>query len=56
MKNLYTTLFILGLFAVTFSCTDLEEELRGVITTNISVEKNQKQRKNIKMVKIWKHW
>ena len=38
MKNLYTTLFILGLFAVTFSCTDLEEELRGVITTNISVQ------------------
>ena len=38
MKNLYNTLFILGLFAVTFSCTDVEEELRGVITTNISVQ------------------
>lgn len=38
MKNLYKTLFILGLFAVTFSCTDVEEELRGVITSDISVE------------------
>tara|TARA_B100000003_G_C10933960_1_gene372408 strand:+ start:2061 stop:3686 length:1626 start_codon:yes stop_codon:yes gene_type:complete len=38
MKNLYSILFILGLFAVTLSCTDLEEDLRGVITTNISVQ------------------
>ena len=38
MKNLYTLLFILGLFAVTLSCTDVEEELRGVITSDISVE------------------
>ena len=38
MKKLYTTLFFFSLFAIIFSCTDVEEELRGVITTDISLE------------------
>ena len=38
MKKIYTILFVLSLFATTFSCTDLEEDLRGVITTDITVE------------------
>jgi len=38
MKKLYTTLFVFSLFAMIFSCTDVEEELRGVITTDITVE------------------
>ena len=38
MKKLYTTLFVFSLFAIIFSCTDVEEELRGVITTDISLE------------------
>ncbi len=38
MKKLYTTLFIFSFLAFIFSCTDVEEELRGVITTDITVE------------------
>ena len=38
MKKIYTTLFILSLFAIIFSCNDLEEDLRGVYSFNSEKE------------------
>ena len=39
MKKLIKTLLsLIAVFALVFSCTDLDEELQGQITTDISLE------------------